>query len=229
MILSVHLADLGLRAPAALRKTPVPELMPGLRYAETTIAAPLGEDLLPSPQPSRGRVGLIAAWEDDAALDSFLAGHSLARQLDRGWHVRLEPLRISGAWAGLEGFPPRTVAIPDDEPVGVLTLGRLKLTRVLPFLRASAAAEGAALRSPALLASTGLARPPRFVATFSLWRSVAEMQEYAYRKGAAHIGATDQHRERPFHRESAFLRFRPYASSGLWDGRDPLATVAAVA
>ena len=30
-------------------------------------------------------------------------------------------------------------------------------------------------------------------------------------------------RARPFHHESAFIRFRPYASLGSWDGVDPLA------
>ena len=44
MIVSVHLADLGPRAvPGVLRGKPEPAAIPGLRYAETTITAPLGE------------------------------------------------------------------------------------------------------------------------------------------------------------------------------------------
>lgn len=61
------------------------------------------------------------------------------------------------------------------------------------------------------------------MATFSLWRSAAEMRHYAYEQGAAHHAAMGADRAKPFHHESAFVRFRPYGSSGNWDGRDPLA------
>jgi hypothetical protein len=46
----------------------------------------------------------------------------------------------------------------DGKPAAVLTLGRLRVSRTIRFLRASAAAEGQAVGEPALLASTGLAR-----------------------------------------------------------------------
>ncbi|HEU4943658.1 MAG TPA: hypothetical protein VFT10_00685, partial [Solirubrobacterales bacterium] len=75
----------------------------------------------------------------------------------------------------------------------------------------------------------GLARPPRFVATFSVWRSNAEMRAYVTRPGGAHPAAFKAHAERPFHHQSAFIRFRPLASSGEWDGRDPLAQALAAA
>jgi hypothetical protein len=77
-----------------------------------------------------------------------------------------------------------------------------------------------------LLAATALARPPRLVATFSLWRTAASMRAYAYGEtGEAHRDASRAHGARPFHHESAFVRFRPYAALGAWDGLDPLAAV----
>lgn len=75
-----------------------------------------------------------------------------------------------------------------------------------------------------LLAATGLARPPRFVATFSLWRTPAEMREYAVgRTPGSHLHAIRAHNRDPFHHESVFVRFRPYAAQGRWDGFNPLA------
>jgi hypothetical protein len=112
----------------------------------------------------------------------------------------------------------------DDEPAAVLTLGRLDLSQTIRFLRSSAAAEGLAVRDPALLASTGLARPPRLVATFSLWRTTSAMRAYARGEhGRGHVAAINAHAARPFHHASAFVRFRPYAAAGRWDGRNPLA------
>ncbi len=222
MIVSVHIADLGAREAAeVLLRQPKPGRVPGLTYAETLTAAPLGEPLLP---PRRlGPVGMIAAWESDAAFEKFSRDHAVARHLARGWRVRLQPLRASGAWAGMPGLPARALPVDDAEPVGILTLGRLRLLRTGPFRRSAGPAEAAALASPALLAGTGLARLPRLVATFTLWRSAAAMREFAYGRETAHLTAIEADRARPFHHESAFVRFRPYAAAGNWDGSDPLA------
>jgi hypothetical protein len=221
MIVSVHIAEVGRREAAeVLLRPPRPGPVPGLTYAETTTVAPLGEPLLP---PRRlGPVGMIAAWEGDDALDDFAESHPIAKRFADGWQVRLRPLRVSGAWMGMPGLPARALPVDDAEPVGVLTLGRLRLLRTGAFRRSAGPAEVAALDSPALLAGTGLARLPRLVATFTLWRSAAAMREYAYGRDAAHQAAVGADRVRPFHHESAFVRFRPYASRGSWGGRDPL-------
>jgi hypothetical protein len=222
VIVSVHIADLGPReAAAVLLRPPKPGRVAGLTYAETTTTAALGDPLL--PPKDFGRVGMIAAWESDAAFERFSQSHPVARHLAGGWQVRLQPLRVFGAWAGMPGLPSRALPGGEDEPVGVLTLGRLRLRRIAAFRRAAAPAEADAIASPALLAGTGLARPPRLVATFSLWRGAAEMRAYAVGPGGTHSAAVAADRARPFHHESAFVRFRPYASSGSWDGREPLA------
>lgn len=225
MIVSVHLADVGWpQAQRLLFRRPKATELPGLTYAEPALTAPLGERV---PRPKPGRIALIAAWEDDVALDRFLGGHPFADHLAAGWHVRLEPRRSFGSWAGIPGLPAKELPVDDDEPVAALTLGRLRFKRTLPFLRNGAPAERDAVANPAMLASTGLARLalPRLVSTFSIWRSAAEMREYAFGKEGSHQAAVRADRARPFHHESAFIRFRPYASEGRWDGRDPLATI----
>jgi hypothetical protein len=229
VIVSVHLADVGkATALRLLARKRSPAAAPEPRYAELTTAAPLSSHLL--PRPTLGRVGLIAAWDSDEALDGFLAGHPLAAELAHGWHVRLAPTRIVGAWSKLDGIPRDEAPMSAREPAAVLTLGRLRLSQTLRFLKASAAAEGLARRDPALLASTGLARPPALVATFSLWQNTTAMRAYASGDaGEGHVAATRAHAMRPFHHESAFVRFRPYGSAGSWDGKDPLAGGAAAA
>jgi hypothetical protein len=224
VIVSVHLAEPGWRRTLALlRHRPNPADVPGLTYAELALGTPLRSG--PVPRPGPGRIGLIAAWEDDKALDAFLATHPLAERLAGGWHARLTPLRTFGSWAGMPGLPKRELPVEDEEPVAVLTLGRPRVGRAVPFLKSSAPAERAAVDDPAVLASTALARPPYFVSTFSLWRSSAAMRRYAHNDGGSHQAAVRADRARPFHHESAFVRFRPYASEGTWDGRDPLATI----
>lgn len=221
MIVSVDIAEVGPRQGLRiLAKPPRVDRIEGLRYAETVFTAPLGAT---RPAPSFGTVALIAAWEDDAALDRFASHHPLAHELATGWQVRMEPLRVFGSWPGLVGLPDRPLPVDDDEPVVVLTLGRVKPWRVRPFLRASAPAERDVLGEPDLLASTAFARLPDLVSTFSLWRTARGMRGYANRRDGSHRAAVAKDRERPFHRHSAFIRFRPYATCGQWNGRDPLA------
>jgi hypothetical protein len=226
MIVSVHLADVGLlKTQQMLLRRLDATTIPGMTYAEPAFTVPLGSRV---PRPHPRRIGLIAAWDDDAALDRFLNGHPVGRTVAAGWHARLEPLRCFGSWSALPGLPEKELPVEDEEPVAALTLGRLRILRTGPFLKAGAPAERDAVRNPAVLASTGLGRfaRPRLVSTFSIWRSAAAMRAYAFDKAGSHQAAVRADRATPFHHESAFVRFRPYASKGLWDGRDPLAAVA---
>lgn len=223
MIVSVHLADVGLlKVQQLLFRQLDATSVAGMTYAEPAFTVPLGGRI---PRPHPRRIGLIAAWEDDGALDRFLAAHPVGQAIAGGWHTRLEPVRCFGSWPALPGLPKKELPVDDAEPVAALTLGRLRILRTRPFLRAGAPAERDAVANPAVLASTGLGRlaRPRLVSTFSIWRSAAAMREYAFDKAGSHQAAVRADRATPFHHESAFIRFRPYASRGLWDGRDPLA------
>jgi hypothetical protein len=222
VIASVHVADVGTRrALGVLRKAPTPAAVEGLRHANVALAAKLSRSVRPSPTP--GRVALVAFWNDDDALDRFIADHPTAAKLAAGWHVRLEPLRAFGSWPGLgEGIP--TARVVDYEgPAAVLTLGRLRLTQAARFFRTSARAEGEVVDAPGLLWATGLARPP-FVATCSLWETSRALSAYAYgHREQAHPAAIAADRAKPFHHQSAFIRFRPYGSEGCLEGKNPLA------
>ena len=224
MIASVHLADVGARSAfAVVRKAPPPGSIKGLRHADVALAAPLrGGGSVPLPQ--LGRVGLIAFWDDDAALDCFLSDDPLAARLASGWHVRLAPLRAHGTWPGLPSDVPPQRNVDHEGPVAVLTLARLRASQAIRFVRTSAKAEASAVASPGMRWGTALARPPSFVATCSLWESTRAASTYAY--GHSDLGhpdaiATDE--AKPFHHQSAFIRFRPYDSHGRLDGRNPLA------
>jgi hypothetical protein len=222
VIASVHVADLRVVAAlSAARRASLQRTVSGLRHANLAFAAPLGPSVV--PRPSLRRVVMVAMWEGDAALDRFLAIDPFAEVFQHGWHVRLQPLRASGSWPGLDLAIPRAREVPREGPVAVLTLGRLRARRALDFFRTSARAEAQILASPGLIWATGMGFPP-FVGTFSLWRESASLISYAYGStNSGHGAAIARNNQNPFHHLSAFARFRPYAWGGELHGKNPLA------
>ena len=220
MLASVHVADIGPRRTFALVTQRRSHLTaPGLRHANLALCARLGGSLLTKPNVKRA--ALIAFWDDEPALEKFLAESPIAAALAHGWQLRMEPLRAHGSWPGLPDDLPKARAVTDTGPVAVLTMGRVRLPRLVPFLRTSAKAEAKLVGAPGLIWSTALARPP-FVSTCSLWQSADATSAYAYASGAAHHDAIAAGRAKPFHHQEAFIRFRPVASSGHLDGANPL-------
>ena len=219
MIVSVHIAEQGVRRSLALlRKGRRPFDAPGLRYAEAAGLTPLAARV--PTLPPRATI-LISSWDDDDALDRFLASNPID-----GYHVRMRPTRIVGAWPDMPGLPTEEEPMEPDEPAVVLTLGRPRLLRFPPFVRTSRAAERLAVQHPAMVAGTAAARLPRFVATFSIWRTVSEMRDYALgRPDPSHLNAIKADRANTFHHQEAFVRFRPYAEEGTWGGRQSLRTL----
>ena len=221
VVASVHLRDVGpLRALNVLSKRPKTGSIPGLRTVDVALATPLQAS--GAPRPSLRRVGLVAIWDDDASITAFLADHPLARALAGGWHARLQPLRLHGSWPGLPDELPRARDAITDDPAVVLTLGRLRISHVRRFLRASRPAERAALHAPGFVWGTALARPP-FVATCSLWESARAITSYAYGGGdPGHPDAIAEQQRKDFHKRSAFVRFRPYEVDGSLSGKNAL-------
>ena len=179
------LADVGWPAvPRILRGKSGLSEVAGLRYAETTVTAPLSENLLPSPR--LGRVGLIASWDDDAALDEFLASHPPAEELSSGWHVRLEPLHVYGFWSGMPDLPASGASSrrrgagrgADDRPAPAPPRATLPPGKRPRRGRGDRRSRDAGLDRPGASA--------RMVATFSLWRNAKGMRDYARGRLAGH-------------------------------------------
>lgn len=218
---SIHIADVGVRRALSLvGRPPSRRRIAGLRHGDIGLAAPLRASVRPSP--AFGRVAFVGFWDDEGALDTFEREHPVGVALRSGWHAVLEPVRVFGSWPGLADDVNQSRLPTFEGPAVVLTLGRLRIRRALPFLRASAKAQEAALRAPGSIWATGFARPP-FVATCSLWESVDALSAYAYSdQDAGHPRAIAANEHRAFHGQSAFVRFRPTRMEGSLSGRNPL-------
>lgn len=231
MLASFHLVRYPLRAaPAGMSRMALdrPELRatPGLQFFKL-LGTGRGQTMTLSADLRRW--AMFGVWREEADLDRFLWRSQVAARwrdlADETWHVRLAPLGARGAWSGRRLFagvtarPAGSVA----DPIAVLTRATIRPSRLLAFYRSMAAPARRLDARPGLLASVGIGEwPVARQATFSLWRSGADIDAYAYGAGA-HREVIRRTRAERWYSEELFARFLAFGSQGTWGGADPLA------
>lgn len=130
------------------------------------------------------------------------------------------------ATADQDGFDPAATAadqLHHDGPIAVLTRAEVRLRHLRAFAEAATRVNTEVQTAPGLLAVCGIGEAPiARQATFSLWRSAADMQSFAGGR-PHHRDAVRRTRRDNWYGEELFARFRPLSSHGTWDGVDPLA------
>lgn len=178
------------------------------------------------------RWALLASWESADAAGAFCDSALVRRWQARArtsWSATMVPLASRGSWSrrapfGGVGSFEGIGSLEDvgsfggvgsfedgrsdwDGPVAALTHSRLALRRSVAFWRAVPPVAADLARRSGLHAAFGVAEVPLGVAgTFSLWRDVAALREFAYR-GAAHREAIRQTALRGWYAEELFTRF----------------------
>lgn len=220
MIASVHLADdsplRNLRRP-----TPKADEVPGLCWSLKALCGVLSPRARPDVAPGRG--GMVAWWEDDAALDAFLADHPAAAPFREAWSVRLRPTRTRATWPDADFDPfPR----PNERHEGVhaaITLGSALVPRLPRFLKVSSHLEEQFLADDDGIWGVAVTLPPRIVMTLTFWRDQDATD--AYVRSGAHGQAMRDHYDFPaddheFISEGGFFGFQPYDLQGRLTGRN---------
>jgi hypothetical protein len=169
------------------------------------------------------RWGLLAVWDDPAALAAFERRSPVTAAWRRlaveRWRADLAPLRARGTWAGRAPFsavPGRPVG-----PVAAITRARIRPGQWRTFWRAVPPVALDARSAPGLRFAVGIGEAPvGLQGTFSVWDSAEALMDFAYRQ-AAHRRAIEQTAARNWYSEELFARFAVLGTTGTVGGADP--------
>jgi len=192
--------------------------VPGLRFARVLGS---GRDGGFGLEPGLDCQGVFAAFDSAEAAEAFVKHSGVAtayreRALEH-FSLTLEVSSCRGSWGGQ---PMAAAAGPAPlGPVAALTRAAIKPSRMREFWRHSPPAEAELAAAPGCRLAVGLGEAPLLrQATFSLWDSVQAMDAYA--RHGAHQRAIRASWGGSYFSEWMFVRFRPLALRGRWQGRD---------
>ena len=216
---TLHLARLPVRTSTRLLlQPPTRASVAGLDHAECLTQMRLGAPALSPDRLQLRHFAMFAQWRDEEAVEQFLTQDPFGSQLAEGWHVRMKFLRRWSTLAALPDLPKQDGTWEADEPVVAVTVARMRLPEVPRFLTWGKPVERLVRDHPGATLALAAFRPPRTIATFSIWRSVREMEEMVH--GATrHTAAMAERSRRDFHHEFATFRFRPLSEHGVRNER----------
>jgi len=170
-----------------------------------------------------GRSGLVTWWDDDEALDAFLATDG-GSSLSDGWSVRLRPTRSRAVWPKFDGDP---FPQPNERHDGIhtaITLGSSRPARLRRFLNVTGKLNEQFQGNRDGIWGTGFTLPPLIAMTMTFWTDQDAVD--AYTRSGAHGAAMKAHYDFPTDRhdfvsDGGFYGFQPYGFVGRLTGINP--------
>ena len=223
-VFSYHLVKTSYRSALnAIVFSPTRQTTPGLIHAEFMSVMTLGAPIFSPSRILFNQVAVLAQWENENVISSFLEDNSVGRMIAKGWHIRLSFLR---QWGSISDFkiPKEGRETNPDCPVVAVTLARMKMFEVPRFVQWGRPVEKLVRDHPGATLSLASIRFPRTVSTFSIWNSAKEMTEMVRGHSLVpdpkrHANAMTERERKDFHFEFTTLRFTPLSEFGEWNGR----------
>ncbi len=173
--------------------------------------------------------GLLATWETEEDFNQFYKNSYITKWWDffgvDRWSILSKPLVSHGKWDGKEPFKQLSENIIDKNyngPVAVLTRARVRISMLKNFWSNVNSVASIMEKAPGFITSFGIGEAPFFLqATFSIWESVEDVKNFAY-KSKEHAEVIAKTRTEDWYSEELFARFIPFKTLGSLNGEDPV-------
>ena len=162
-----------------------------------------------SLKPDLSTYALLMVWEDLDAAKNFSLSESYRRfnqQCVSNFTYWMRCIQSHGTWYVETPFTPTNSST--DGPIMVITRARVKIRKVLNFLKFVPLTSKSAEKAKGLIYTKGIGEWPIIEqATFSYWNSREQMEAYAYNSG--HREVIKKVKEEGWYKEELFARFIP--------------------
>lgn len=179
-----------------------------------------------SISPDFGTFALLTVWDTGSLAMDFESQSEVMRDFrdhaSEVYSIFLSSIRARGLWSRQQPFQPEE-ADPHNPLLVVLTRATLKPRYYYQFWKRVKGVSQSHTDAPGLIFSKGVGERPWIMqATFSIWKSEADMAAFAHKKGGKHYEAIQATRRLNGFKEELYARFQPILSKGTWRGEDPV-------
>lgn len=176
-------------------------------------------------EPDWQQWALLACWDSRENFDAFYNRSFVSSWWKllgtESWTMLCQPLQSHGNWDGKEPFG-KPGANDTSGPVAVLTRATIRFNRLKNFWANVDTVANIMASAPGYINSFGVGEAPVYrQATFSVWESLEHVKAFAY-KSPEHAEVIKKTRSEGWYSEELFARFKPIASFGTINGKDPL-------
>ena len=175
-----------------------------------------------SAKPNFGTYALLCVWDsEDYATDFFKNNIFFKKYQSKSTElltVFAHSAEAHGKWDGKQPFV-KNATLFIDKPIMVLTRASIRFFKLFSFWRRVGNVSKSLDEYKGLSLSIGVGEWPLIQqATISIWKTQAEMMDYAY-KNQKHKEVVLLTRKLNWYKEELFARFVPYKFEGKWNGK----------
>lgn len=176
-----------------------------------------------SSKPNFGTYALLCVWDSEHLATKFFENNSFFKKYSsksyESFTVFAKSAEAHGKWDGKQPFI-STTTLAIGKPIMVLTRARIRFTKLWSFWRKVGNVSKSLEDYNGLALSIGVGEWPLIQqATVSIWKTQAEMIDYAY-KNEKHKEVVRLTRKLNWYKEELFARFIPYKFLGEWNGKN---------
>lgn len=181
-----------------------------------------------SLKPDWARYGLLAVWNEISAAEEFLNNSqfviSSRMHFRESFTVYMKPISSRGGWDGNNPFELQHSSTYENGPIAIITRATINLNRLYRFWNMVPTAGKALSGAKGLIASVGFGEAPIYrQATFSIWKDIDSMKQYAY-NNPVHKNIISRTYKENWYKEDLFARFMLIKTEGTWNNTDPLSS-----
>jgi hypothetical protein len=168
--------------------------------------------------PNFGIYALLCTWSSENEAHEFHKNNTAFKDFmnksDKNQTLWLSPISSHGTWDGANPFTINNEQPIENEPIAVITRGKIKWSKLWAFWQFVPPASQNIEAQVGLIYSIGIGELPLIQqATFSIWENTEKMKKYAY-KSKQHTEVIRKTRELGWYSEELFARFKIVKSEG---------------